>query len=112
MDGFSGKFSKEELQGLRDSWYQNNKQFHAQDCASEFETPDRASKPSMTFKEIAEVEGITAPMVYKVFKRAMKKLENNLSILGVDKELCAPNFDNEICFKAPDGIFRTYLNLD
>ena len=111
MNGFSGKFSTEELQGFKDSWEKEHKQFIPQDVDKEFGTPDRSEKPEMTFREIAESEGIDVSMVHRVFKRAMGKVKTNLAVSGINKEIAKPDSERIYLFKGHDGVFRSHVFL-
>lgn len=109
MNGFSGKWSSEELQGLKDAWYENNKQFYPQEEDREFEYQDRPDRPAMTIRQIADELGISTGLSHRLLKRAMRKLNDGLCEIGIDGQEVCEGYDVVQTTRCPDGTHRCLL---
>jgi hypothetical protein len=82
--GVKVNWNPEELEA---EWREKNKAFLPQNEEVEFgHYKPVDNKPAMTFREIAEVEGVDASMIHRVFKRGMEKIHGKLEAAGITKE--------------------------
>jgi len=109
MNGFSGKFSPEELQGLEDAWYENNKQYYPQDENREFEYQDSPDRPEMTIRQIAGELDISVGLSHRILRRAMNKLKDGLVERGIDGQVVCEGHDIVQTTRCPDGTHRGML---